>query len=485
MALRTLMQEAALREKKKQLEELRARGEEIQTRKAELEKREAEIAEAINEASTDEEKNVVEASVAEHEAATAENEQAARDNAEQVTKLEGEIAEIETRLKETEEKQEKQPEPAPADPTPTPENNQERKRGSDEMETRKAINGLITRAQAEALTKRSDVQDFLHDVKALAGKAEKRSVSGADVTIPTVVLDIIRENIADYSLFYKSVRLRSINGEGRQTVPGGIPEAVWTEACATLNELSFGFYSAEIDEYKVGGIIPVCNATLEDSDVDLVREIIIAIGQAIGLAVDKAILYGTGVKMPLGIMTRLAQTAKPDGYSLKARPWEDLHTTNIKTIASTTKAVDLFKEIILASGAAKKKYSRSQKFWAMNETTHNLLTAQALTFNASGAIVAGINNSMPVAGGNIYELDFIPDNVIICGYSDLYLLGERAGVKFAKSEHVKFTEDQTVFKGTARFDGLPVIAEGFVAIGLNGVTPTAEMTFATDTANAG
>jgi hypothetical protein len=38
-------------------------------------------------------------------------------------------------------------------------------------------------------------------------------------------------------------------------------------------------------------------------------------------------------------------------------------------------------------------------------------------------------------------------------------------------------------KGTARYDGQPVIAEGFVAIGLNGATPTAAMTFAADSAN--
>ena len=40
-------------------------------------------------------------------------------------------------------------------------------------------------------------------------------------------------------------------------------------------------------------------------------------------------------------------------------------------------------------------------------------------------------------------------------------------------------------KGIARYDGTPMIAEAFVAIGLEGVTPTAEMTFAADTANAG
>ena len=90
---------------------------------------------------------------------------------------------------------------------------------------------------------------------------------------------------------------------------------------------------------------------------------------------------------------------------------------------------------------------------------------------------------MPIIGGNIETLDFIPDNVIIGGFGDLYLLAERKGMVIKQSEHVLFLEDATVFKGTARYDGLPVIAEGFVAIGINGVTPTAEMTFAEDTAN--
>ena len=38
-------------------------------------------------------------------------------------------------------------------------------------------------------------------------------------------------------------------------------------------------------------------------------------------------------------------------------------------------------------------------------------------------------------------------------------------------------------KGTARYDGKPAIAEGFVAMGINNTTPNATMTFAPDTAN--
>ena len=120
----------------------------------------------------------------------------------------------------------------------------------------------------------------------------------------------------------------------------------------------------------------------------------------------------------------------------------------------------------------------------MNETTYTALKAEMLSINAAGAIVSGIEGTMPVIGGDIVVLDFIPDNIIIGGYFDLYLVAERSGQKLGQSEHVKFLEDQTVFKGTARYDGLPVIAEGFVAFALNGGTVTANaVSFAEDSAN--
>ena len=138
-----------------------------------------------------------------------------------------------------------------------------------------------------------------------------------------------------------------------------------------------------------------------------------------------------------------------------------------------------------AAGNAKGKYSRGIKFWAMNETTYTAVVAEALSINAAGAIATGIQATMPVIGGDIVVLDFIQDNVIIGGYGDLYLLAERAGTTIGQSEHAEFIQDNTVFKGTARYDGLPVIANAFVAIGIAGATPSASMTFAEDTANQG
>ena len=119
----------------------------------------------------------------------------------------------------------------------------------------------------------------------------------------------------------------------------------------------------------------------------------------------------------------------------------------------------------------------------MNETTYSYLMAQAMAVDAAGAIVSRVNGSMPVIGGVIEVLDFVPDYNIISGYFDLYLLAERAGQRFASSEHVKFLADQTVFKGTARYDGAPAIAEGFVVNAIANQSATTSMSFSEDNAN--
>lgn len=458
MALRVLMTKKKLDTAKKSLEELRSQREEF-------EKRESEIEKAIEEALTEEEKKVVEEEIDKHEAEKAELDEKEKALSDEVTELEKELADLET-------EQEKEPvkEEVPKE---------EERKVVKTMETRKFFN--MNAQERDAFFAREDVNSYLDEVRSAI--REKRALTNVGLTIPEAFLGLIRENLLDYSKLYKYVDVRRVSGDARAVIMGSIPEAVWTECCANLNELNLGFNDVELGCWKVAGYYAICNANLEDSNVNLAAEIITALSKAIGLALDKAILYGTGTRMPLGIVTRLVQTEAPADYPATARAWVDLHTSNIKSIPANTTGAALIAAIITAFGNAKGKYSRGTKVWVMNETTYTNLVAASVSVDASGAIVAGVNGQMPVVGGNIEVLDFIPDNVIIGGYFDLYLLAERAGAKFMSSEHVRFLQDQTVAKGTARFDGQPAIAEAYVAIGLNGVTPNATMTFAADTAN--
>ena len=489
MALRQVVLSRKIASLREKLSGLTAKKDELAKKRSEMKTRENELEEAVKEITEETEqavKDEVEAAVAEFEAEVKQVEADQAETEQAMVDLKAEVDQLQSELDEINKKVDGKGASEGEAPTGT-EDEEAAEEGRSERKGRKPMNirkMFGTAQQRAALFAREDVKQFAQRVRNL-GK-EKRAISGGELTIPEIMLPILREQVEENSKLLRYVNLVHVRGTARETVMGTVPEAIWTEMCAKLNELTLSFVGVEVDGYKVGGYIPVCNALLEDNDVNLVSQILFALARAIAIAVDKAICYGTGTKMPLGIVTRLLQTEQPEGYSETARPWVDLHTSNVVTInATNSTGIKLFQSILAAFGAAKKKYGAGGKFWAMSEATHMRLVAEAMNFNSSGAIVAGVNDTMPVIGGDIVELDWIPDNVIIAGYGELYLMVERAGIAIGSSEHYLFVEDKTVYKCTARYDGQPAIAEGFVAIGISGATVKATaVTFAPDTAKA-
>ena len=339
--------------------------------------------------------------------------------------------------------------------------------------------------QRQAMVQQPDMQNFLTQLRSMRGQT--RGIQGGELTIPVVMLDLIAENMYRYSKLLNRVRVRNVTGEARQTVAGVVPEAVWTEMCGVINELTFVFNQVTLDGYKVAGFIPVCNALLDDNDVNLASVLVEMLTEAVGLAMDKAILYGTGTKMPLGIVTRLAQQSQPANYPANARAWADLHTSNMKSISNDLTGTAFWAALQTDVAAAYNKYARGEMFWAMNSKTYAKLKAKAIATNLDGAFVAMIGGTLPIVSGDIDVLEFMPDNDIVGGFGDLYLVGlrqgQRAGMTIEQSREVQFIQDNTVFKGKMRADGVPVIAEAFVAINIAGSTPATSLVFAGDAAN--
>lgn len=460
MALKVLMLRKKLNDARKALDALRAKDAEFTTRETELEK-------SIEEAQSDEERTAVEEEIETFTTEKATHETEKGDLERQIEELESDLAAEE------------------AAQATDPENKPEEREEKPDMHTRSRIFAGMTSEQRTAMFARDDVKAWIGEIRAHI--KEKRELTNVGLTIPEVFLGVLRQNIEDFSKLLKYVTAKPVSGTGREVIMGGVMEAIWTECCANLNEMSIGFNDVEIDCYKIGGYFKICNSTLEDSDIDLASEVLTAIGQGIGYALDKAILYGRNSashsKMPLGVVSRLVQTSQPANYPATARPWVDLHSTNILTIANNVTGTALFQMLLLDSGVISDKYATRESVWVINKTTYNFMKAQGLSINAAGAIVSGMEGSMPVVGGKVETLDFVPNYVIIGGHFENYLLAERAGKKFAQSEHAFFLQDQTAFKGTARYDGQPVIPEAFVVIGINGVTPDADMDFAADNAN--
>ena len=469
--LKVLMLRRSADAKKAELAELEHKDADFLTREAELET-------AINEVEPGnaEQEEAVNAEIEKFEADKTAHEEAKQQLYADIEGIEAEIAEIERN--------------APVPPAPEKKTNKT-ERGDMHMDinirslpmTRRAFDALPVE-QRNTIIAQDDVKTFLGQLRGMRGQS--RAVTGAELTIPVVFLELISENMFRYSKLLNRVRIRYVNGQARQTIAGTVPEAVWTEMCGAINELNFVFNQVTLDGYKVAGYVPVCNSLLDDNDINLAGWIVEMLSESIGYAMDKAILYGKGsaARMPLGIVTRLAQESQPSDYPANAPAWQDLHESNILQIGGTdVTGAEFWSALMTATGATYTRYNRGTMFWAMNSKTYATLKSKLITFTATGDIVANLFGSLPIVTGDIDVLEFIPDGDIIGGYGDLYLLAMRSGMMIESSYEVQFLQDNTVFRAKQRADGMPVIPGAFVAININNQAVTTAMDFAADTAN--
>lgn len=434
MSLKQIMLAKKIEQRKSALATLLEQEEVFNTRSKELEA-------AIDEASTDEEISVVEGEIEKLEADKGELD-------EKKGTLEGEISALEGELEEL---NSKTPDNSPTAPQGEERNKQTQSQGG---ETRMRENKFETRAQMLERLNQPEVREFYSTV-AKAVK-DKRAITDTDIVIPDAVISMIQQRLGDYSTLYREVNVETLNGPGRIIMDGAIPEAIWTEMCDPVEELASGFSQTELDGFKVGGFIPVCNAILEDAMINLANFIETRLAMAIAKALDKAILIGQGAsaKQPLGIITALAsvpaQNVDSDGTL------GDI-VGNMALIDDGEDGVPVGEVIAVMK----------------RSTYYARIAPQTFLPTADGRLVIQTAQSPRLPDGTrVVFSQYAPADTIVLGDFKKYLLGERRGVQLAVSTDVRFIQDQTVFKGTARYDGKPIYPEYFVVITLEPVVPT-------------
>ena len=329
--------------------------------------------------------------------------------------------------------------------------------------------GGLRKMETEILLRKARIKDTT------GGQDQKRDVTLTGITIPESISGIFLDEIAQQSKLLPFVHLVRFKGRAREIVGCSINDAAWTEACDEAGEIVLDLREIILDAFKVCGYFAICDTVRDGADPELFNELVSSVGGAIARAIDKAILFGTGAKMPVGICTRLTQTQEPTGWKGTAPAWEDLHSTHVITLdVDDETGAAFFTPISDALAVAEPVLSDDGLFWAMNRKTHRHLLAKAGAYGFSEAAPV-----MPIIGGKIVDMDsgLIPDNQIIGGYGANYILGERTEMALLQSQHYYFLQDQTVYKAVGHYDGQPAAARSFVVLRYDGTAPTTSASF--------
>ncbi|MNO28130.1 Phage capsid family protein [compost metagenome] len=415
-ALKQLLVQRKITDKKALLESLRAKDEEFQTREVALET-------AIGEAEADEDKAAVEEEVNKF---TGEKEQ--HDN--QKTALEGEIAQLEGELEQLNSK-------APTNQTRGKQTKQN-ERGAD-----------MNRLQVRELLKsgeyyqRSEVVEFYEQFKNL------RAVTGGELTIPEIVVNRIMDIMGDFTTLYPLVDKIQVKGTTRILIDSDTAAATWIEQSGALPTGDVGtITNVDFDGFKVGKVTFVDNYLLQDSIINLDAYVTKKIARAIAKALDLAIIKGTGAanKQPTGIIPSV-----PAGNQKSVVADENLIKSLVKNIGLIDTGEDSVGEIV----AVMKR-----------STYYNRLVEYSIQVDSSGNVVGKLPNlkNPDLVGLRVVFNNNMDEDKVLFGEFSQYTLVERENITIDSSTHVKFSEDQTAFRGKGRFDGKPVKASAFALI---------------------
>lgn len=382
---------------------------ELQGKKAEYQKRSAELEKALEEAKTDDDIKIIEESLSELE-----KEKDANLN-EKINTLSQEVSNIENELKELnkkdveDEKQEK------------PENRSENK----SMEyTTHQVREMVKNGE---YYKRSEVKEFYEGVRNI------RSVTGSELTVPEVTTLRIYDIIGDYCTLYPLVDKIQLKGKLRILIDVDTTPAEWLED-SSIAETDVGTIGyIDFDGYTLGKLVSVDNAILQDSIINLDNYIIKKIARALGLALDLSILKGDGTKKPTGILTGMS--------------------SDNKVTVATEGLFEIMKNISLIDTG---EDSVSEIVCVMKRSTYyDKFLKYTINVDSNGNIVGKLPNlSSPDLLGLRVEFNQNMDtNQVLFGDFSKYTLVTREGINIARSEHAKFKENQTAFRGIGRFDG--------------------------------
>lgn len=422
MALKQIMLAKKIQQRKAALEALTEEENQLNTRSAEVEK-------AIDEAQTDEETKAVEEEVDQLDA-----DKAAFD--EKKSGLEGEIAGLE---KELDELNSKEP----------PKNARGKTRGKGEAAeemNRFQVRELLKTGE---YYKRQEVRDFYEKFKHL------RAVTNGDILIPEVIVNRIMDILGDFTTLYPLVDKIQVKGTTRIIVDTDTTAATWIEQGGAIPTGDVGT-PAEIDfdGFKVGKVTFVDNYLLQDSIINLDTYVTKKIARAIALALDLAIVKGTGSanKQPTGIISKV-----PAGNQVTVLADAKLLVNLVKKIGLIDTGLDSVGEIV----AVMKR-----------STYYNRLLEYSINVNSAGEVVGKLPNlrNPDLVGLRVVFNNNLDEDEVLFGDFSKYTLVERESISIDSSDQVNFVQDQTAFRGKGRFDGKPVKPEAFALVTIAAVS---------------
>ncbi|SDY42977.1 phage major capsid protein [Bacillus sp. 166amftsu] len=278
--------------------------------------------------------------------------------------------------------------------------------------------------------------------------ASGEAFAGVEKLIPATVIERVFEDLVKNRPLLQAIDFVNVTGLTEWIMKKGeIPAAWWGKLCDDIKQIiDDGFEKVQLNLYKLSAYIPVCKAMLDLGPEWLDRYVRTVLMESMYIALEKAVISGTGNGEPIGMMKNLDGAVVGGVYPDKA-------SVTLKDLTPKT----LGKEIMapLTNGG---KRNVANVIMVVNPVDYWSRVFPAITFqNANGEYVQ--NTAIPM---QFIQSTEVSTGKAVAGMAKDYFLGIGSTQKIEYSDEVKFIEDERVYISKQYANGRPKDNKSFL-----------------------
>lgn len=330
------------------------------------------------------------------------------------------------------------------------------------MNTEMADRNILASRGAAQLT--SEEREYYKQV------IEKRGFTDLTVVMPKTIFDRVFEDLELNHPLLSEITFQNTTATTEWIIRTTDCEGAWWGKLtdSIKKELEHGFDKVDTGLYKLSAYMPVAKAMIDLGPEWLDRYVRAVLSESISIALEAAIISGTGKDQPIGMIKNLKGAVVEGVYPDKEAV--ELADLSAKTLGENVMAP-------LTKGG---KRAVPSVIMLVNPVDYwEKIFAATTVLTANGTYVYGV---LPIPGKFIQSVA-VPKGKMAVGMAKDYFMGIGSTCKIECSDEYKFLEDERVYLAKQYANGIPKDNDSFLVFDISNLnTDTAQVQKLTKTA---
>lgn len=306
-------------------------------------------------------------------------------------------------------------------------------------------NETTEQARARVLASPEYRSAWLNRLRGVAlNDAEMRAMSTAEnsagAAVPTTTANMIQERLEQTSALYARISKSSIPGAFTMPVESASTSAAWHAENAAITGTDPGIVSVAFGGFELVKLVTVSKAAQKMTINAFEQFIVSQIVRKMAIAIEAAIISGTGVNQPTGILNGVTFTA---------------NVNKVTYTKGSTMTYDSIMDTLSLLGSA---YHQGA-IWVCSTKTKYTQLRKIKDGEGRPMFTDGM-----IDGKSVIPDDQVPDGKLLLMAPAYYHMNAQQEIGIDFSDQAGFRNAQVDYRGYAVMDGKPTLAEAFVLL---------------------